>query len=97
MDLGLDSLMAVELRNRLATGLALTRPLSATLMFDYPTIDAIAEHLAKEIATPVRMDADPREDVSAGLAIAPAVSAADLAELSDKEVEELLIQRLETS
>jgi SAM-dependent methyltransferase len=110
MDLGLDSLMAIELRNRLAAGLALTRPLSATLMFDYPTIDAIAAHLAKEITSPARSDGEPgraedeprraegeprRDVLAAPTAPAPAVSAADLAALSDEEVEELLIQRLE--
>ena len=95
MDLGLDSLMAVELRNRLATGLALTRPLSATLMFDYPTIDAIAGHLAKEIQGPAA-EAHSRHDVPQAQA-APAVSAADLADLTDEEVEELLNQRLESN
>jgi len=43
-ELGFDSLMAVELRNAVAH--ALGRPLPATILFDYPTIDALADHLA---------------------------------------------------
>jgi acyl transferase domain-containing protein/NADP-dependent 3-hydroxy acid dehydrogenase YdfG/SAM-dependent methyltransferase/acyl carrier protein len=49
-DLGLDSLMAVELRNRLQARLD-GRPLSATLLFDYSTIDALCAHLGGEMAT----------------------------------------------
>jgi len=46
MELGVDSLMAVELRDRLRSALALEQSLSATLVFDYPTIAAIADYLS---------------------------------------------------
>jgi myxalamid-type polyketide synthase MxaE and MxaD len=44
--MGLTSLMAMELRNRLEA--ALDRPISATLAWNYPTLEALVDHLAKE-------------------------------------------------
>ncbi|MBL8976367.1 MAG: KR domain-containing protein, partial [Myxococcales bacterium] len=46
--LGIDSLMGLEVRNRLEAGLGLT--LSATLLWTYPTVAALADFLAKRIA-----------------------------------------------
>ena len=48
-EMGLDSLMAVELRNVLRVGLDLKRTLPATLVFDYPTVGAIADYLMTQI------------------------------------------------
>ncbi len=48
-DLGMDSLMSVELRNRLNRALAGEYVVSNTAVFDYPNIGALANHLRDEL------------------------------------------------
>src|SRR5690606_23160473 len=86
MDLGLDSLMAVELRGRLSRGLALTEPLPATLVFDYPTIDAVVGLLTRVLGG---TDA---ADVGAG--DSAAAPAGEIDALSEAEAEARLLARL---
>ena len=49
LDLGTDSLMAVELRNRLHSQFGGAFTISATAVFDYPTIGGLAEYLAGQL------------------------------------------------
>ena len=91
MDLGLNSLMAVELRSRIGKGLELDRPLSATLVFDHPTIQAIAEYLNNELFEEMEAVSSPQVTTSP----ADLTSAAgNIAELSDEEVEKMLMKKL---
>ena len=49
-DLGMDSLMAVEFRNRLNRALSGEYTAPNTVVFDYPNIEALGGHLARELA-----------------------------------------------
>jgi len=44
-EIGLDSLMAVDLRNRLATAFPAANGVPSTLVFDHPSINALSDHL----------------------------------------------------
>ena len=61
-DLGFDSLMAVELRVRLES--ALKTPLRRTVVFDFPSVDALCGHLAEQLGI---ADEVPEEEIAAML------------------------------
>jgi acyl carrier protein len=46
-DVGMDSLMSIQLSNRLAASLAVSLP--ATLTLEYPTVERLTDHLAKAV------------------------------------------------
>ncbi|OBK77361.1 type I polyketide synthase [Mycobacterium sp. 1164985.4] len=56
LDLGTDSLMAIELRNRLHSQFGGAFTINATAVFDYPTIGGLAEYLVGQL--PDAEDAD---------------------------------------
>lgn len=99
-DLGLDSLMAVELKNRLEAGLELA--IAPTLMFDYPTVEALVNYLSEEMAR--KFMAGSEEDQDTGddqtspteeiLDDETAELLAELDELSDEELAALLSEEL---
>jgi hypothetical protein len=83
-ELGLDSLMAVELRNHLARFGGVALP--ATLAFDHPTLEALADRLSAVWSL----------ETGAAPAITPKPSLKDdLEGLSDEDVEALLAAELD--
>jgi acyl carrier protein len=86
---GLDSLLAVELRNVIGKLLGMSLP--ATLLFDHPSIGALSEFLWSEMRgpdVPVKKQAEATNKPAAR--VKGSAVLAEIAELSDAEVELLL-------
>jgi acyl transferase domain-containing protein/SAM-dependent methyltransferase/aryl carrier-like protein len=94
LELGLDSLMAVELRGRLSRGLPLAEPLPATLIFDHPTVEAIVA-LIERVLEPAARSAPAATAQDDRHQLAAPHAGDDIDALSDEEVEARLIERLE--
>jgi polyketide synthase 12 len=86
----------MELKNRLERSLEFA--IAPTLMFDYPTVEALAAHLAQQVSLKLTKLADaPTQDVANSAAPADAEMAGLLAELeglSDDELAALLAEEL---
>jgi acyl carrier protein len=80
-DMGMDSLMAVELRNRLE-GLV-GRPLHSSVIFNYSNVSALSAHIG---AAPV--------ETAAAAAPVPDAVDRELQDISDAEAERLLMREL---
>jgi myxalamid-type polyketide synthase MxaB len=90
--LGIDSLMAVDLKNRLefSIGCAL-RP---TLVFDYPTVEAIADYLLHQVLY-VEDTQEARPQWHDGETRFSGVQATQLEELPEAEAEAMLLDELD--
>lgn len=86
-ELGMDSLMSIELRRRLERGAG--RALPSTLTFNYPNVEALTRYLEAELNSQVDDSA-----ANASLESAPQPSSDDLGELTDDELEARLLSRL---
>ncbi len=62
LDLGTDSLMAIELRNRLHSQFGGAFTINATAVFDYPTIGGLAEYLVGQMPDSDPPSGDPATD-----------------------------------
>jgi NADPH:quinone reductase-like Zn-dependent oxidoreductase/NAD(P)-dependent dehydrogenase (short-subunit alcohol dehydrogenase family) len=92
-ELGLDSLLAVELRNRLGAAAGLSRSLPSTLVFDYPTIDALSSYL-DGVLPGGGSTAAPGGEREAEKVSEPIDS---VEELTDEQVEALFARRMQGS
>ena len=89
-ELGLDSLLSIELRNSLSA--SLERRLPATLLFNYPTLTALAQFILREV---IHEEPPTREHQSAikKANSTPTDLLENIEELSDEEVDRLLNAR----
>jgi acyl transferase domain-containing protein/SAM-dependent methyltransferase/acyl carrier protein len=94
VELGLDSLMAVQLRDLLESGLGLGRVLPATLVFDYPTIEAVSKFLLQSL-TPQEAAPAPSPSVKIPKVDSTAERLREVEAMSDEEVEAQLLKHLE--
>ncbi|MEZ4732263.1 MAG: beta-ketoacyl reductase, partial [Caldilineaceae bacterium] len=96
-DIGLDSLMAVELKNRLETRLNVALP--STLLFDYPTLEVLGHYLlhdvlrmGREMAEDSQMD---NETMNRGTNFLSTQVATEIESLSQDELTAILMSQLD--
>lgn len=92
-EMGMDSLMSVELKNRLETSLGYSLP--STLTFEYPTIESLAQYLLNKVISldiPEEVEVEPEQDNEESSIVADIMqlSEDELATLVDEELEALM-------
>jgi len=86
-ELGMDSLLALELKNRVQFGVKCDFP--ATAVFDYPSIDSLADYLLREV-----LSLDVPHISPAGWDWAEADIVGQIEKLSEEEVKALLERKI---
>jgi len=90
-ELGIDSLMAVELKNYLESSLG--HAIRSTALFDYPTLEDLVDYLGSDVlsleSSVLSDDSELNHEKEAQSAIS-----AELEELSESDAEALLLQEL---
>ncbi len=89
-DMGMDSLMSIELKNRLETSLGNSLP--STLTFEYPTIESLADYLLNKViilnvAEPIEVESQIETEVQTDLFL-------DIQQYSEEELAALVDQEL---
>jgi len=86
-DLGLDSLMALEMRNDLSQSLGI--PLAAGLLFDYPSVDQLVSHLTERLKSSISpLPGAPMSQLTTR-------ATDELQSMTEEEAELLLVQELD--
>jgi acyl carrier protein/nucleoside-diphosphate-sugar epimerase len=97
LELGIDSLIAIELKNRLE--LDLGHSIRSTVLFDYPTLEALVDYLATDLLG-IKPSLAPDSGTDDYTAHGPADSApqssleSEIQALSEADAEALLLQEL---
>ena len=87
-DLGVDSLIALELRSLLSTSLGLGDKLASTAAFDAGTVEGLARMVSTAYFPPLN------NPVPVDAAVLKTLTVEEISELSDEEVEQLLATRI---
>ena len=83
-EMGMDSLMALEFKNRLQASLGQT--LSSTLTFEYPTIEAVADYILGEFFPEVESDRNNSDIINKSRSEIESYSDDELTDLIDREL-----------